>query len=87
LEGETLSFIDEKPQFRPEDIEKALATAQLECRKLAQIDQQVGRSREFLQKALKERETGGGAGGGWGPQDEAEMAMWQDEMAAAAAYV
>ncbi|CAG8646415.1 267_t:CDS:2, partial [Acaulospora colombiana] len=61
LEGDTLSFIDEKPQFRPEDIEKALATAQYECRKLALIDQAVGRSKEFLQKALKERDTGGGA--------------------------
>lgn len=82
LENDTLTFIDEKPNFRPEDVEKALAEAQLQCRKLALLDQEVGRSKEFLQKALKDRDSGGG--GGWGAGDDAEMAMWTEDLIAGA---
>ena len=83
LEGDTLTFIDEKPNFRPEDVERALAGAQAQCRKLAMLDQEVGRSKEFLQKALKDRDSGGG-GGGWGVSDDAEMAMWTEDLVSGA---
>ncbi|KAG8832576.1 hypothetical protein FRC17_001087 [Serendipita sp. 399] len=79
LENDTLTFIDEKPDFRPEDVEKALAEAQRQCDRLALLDQQIGRSKEFLQKALKERDTGGGgAWGGHGGVDE-EL-LWAEDM-------
>ena len=81
MEGDTLTFIDEKPSFRPEDIERALAEAQFHCQRLAMLDQMIGRSREFLQKALKDRDSGGG-GGGWGVgADEGDMAIWADDVA------
>ncbi|KIM24188.1 hypothetical protein M408DRAFT_331937 [Serendipita vermifera MAFF 305830] len=84
LEGDTLTFIDEKPNFRPGDIEKALADAQEQCQKLAKLDQAVGRSREFLQKALKDRDTGGG--GGWAAAGDEEM-LWAEEISAQQAYL
>lgn len=51
LENDTLTFIDENPQFRPEDIERALAEAQRQCLNLVRIDRDIGKSKEFLQKA------------------------------------
>lgn len=38
----------------------------------------IGRSREFLQKALKDRDTGGGAAG-WGGAADDEM-MWAEDI-------
>ncbi|KAG8801798.1 hypothetical protein FRC16_011113 [Serendipita sp. 398] len=79
LENDTLTFIDEKPDFRPEDVEKALAEAQRQCERLALLDQQIGRSKEFLQKALKERDSGGGgAWAGHGGMDE-EL-LWAEDL-------
>lgn len=78
-----MTFLDEKPNFRPEDVERALAEAQLQCKKLALLDQEVGRSKEFLQKALKDRESGGG-GGSWNISEDAEMAMWTEDLVSGA---
>lgn len=76
-----MTFIDEKPEFSPADVEHALREAQVQCQRLVLLDQQVGRSKEFLQKALKDRDSGGG-GGGWGTTDDAEMAVWAEDISA-----
>jgi hypothetical protein len=41
----------------------------------------VGRSKEFLQKALKDRDSGGGAAGWGAGGDEGDMAMWAEDIA------
>lgn len=79
LDKDTLTFIDEKPIFSPADVEKALAEAQMQCKRLAALDQQIGRSKEFLQKALKDRDTGGGMAWAGHGADESDL-MWAEEL-------
>jgi len=46
----TLTFIDKTVNFRPQEIEEYLREAQRQCAILAEIDKQIGRSKEFLSK-------------------------------------
>jgi len=45
-----LTFIDKTVNFRHQEIEEYLREAQRQCAILAEIDKQIGRSKEFLSK-------------------------------------
>lgn len=49
-EDNTLTFIDKTVNFRHQEIEEYLRDAQRQCAILAEIDKQIGRSKEFLSK-------------------------------------
>ena len=49
-EDNTLTFIDKTLNFCPQEIEEYLREAQRQCTILAEIDKQIGRSKEFLSK-------------------------------------
>lgn len=49
-EDNTLTFVDKTINFRPQEIEEYLREAQRQCAILAEIDKQIGRSKEFLSK-------------------------------------
>ncbi|EJD54221.1 hypothetical protein AURDEDRAFT_109958 [Auricularia subglabra TFB-10046 SS5] len=66
----TVTFLDPPTSFTKEDIEGLLEDAQVHAQLLQEFDRELERSRDFLQKAVRDRE--GGAAGPW-MMDEVEM--------------
>ncbi|EJT99237.1 hypothetical protein DACRYDRAFT_69644 [Dacryopinax primogenitus] len=70
-EDETVSFEEESallPQPGKQQVERALESAREAVERLAELDRTIGRSRDYIQKALHQRDSGGM---GW--QDEEAM--------------
>jgi len=56
----TVTFLESETRWSGEEVERLLRAAQAQGATLGELDRSVGRSREFLTKAVKEKEGGGG---------------------------
>lgn len=54
----TVTFLDPPTSFTKEDIEALLESSQIHAHLLAEFDRELERSREFLQKAVRDKESG-----------------------------
>ncbi|KAF8219143.1 hypothetical protein L208DRAFT_1418768 [Tricholoma matsutake] len=63
----TVTFSDPPPEFTKAQVDAMLADVQEQTGMLSELDSEVGRSREFLNKAVKNREEGTTS---WGAADE-----------------
>ncbi|TDL24548.1 hypothetical protein BD410DRAFT_896745 [Rickenella mellea] len=72
----TVTFDDPVPEYTKAQVEQVLAEAQAQTFHLAELDRAVGRSKEFLHKALKNKDDGA-----WGGEDlmGEKGASWAEE--------
>jgi COP9 signalosome complex subunit 3 len=63
----TVTFSDTTPQFTKEQVDNAVREVQQQTALLAYLDQQLGRSKDFLSKAVKAGDSA------WAPSNEEEI--------------
>ncbi|KAJ7842219.1 hypothetical protein B0H14DRAFT_2781256 [Mycena olivaceomarginata] len=73
----TVTFSDPPPQFSKDEVDTVLYSAQAQSAQLEALDREVGRSKEFITKAIKTQDSS------WAPNPDEEMyamsSAWQDE--------